>query len=259
MAGPVTQKPGTFGIQPASAGALAIPVGSPPYWKDTLHWFDFTDQATVFSDLAGVVPIADGVEIQYVENKGHFGDTPAVEGPPNPDWDESVALINGLSVADSAAVQQPITFTPEGLDISLLGMTFAQVVKADDNPPAGYFFWNGSGANSFQMRINFGAWQPTFNGLGLTTNRSVTLGEWVWLLATWEADGSRFVQASGNSEEVGAIEAPAIIPDGSTMTLAGLTGDEGETIIWNRALTSLQRAEVVSYFDTKYGVLPVGP
>jgi len=240
MAGPVTQRPGMFGVQPASAGVLNVPTGSPPFWKDTLHWFDFTDQSTVFADTAGLVPITDGVEIKYVENKGRHGNSPAVDDvvSVNPDWDSMVPLIDNLGVADGlVGVQQPITWSgPEGLDVSIAGATWAHLVKDETDGTAHVFFsWNGNpGFDSLGTRINFGAWQGAFNNGGRTTNRSATAGEWVWVISSWLTDGSTVVQASGETIEINASPflPVAVIPDGAEMQLAGLRGDEGATTIW---------------------------
>lgn len=265
MSSPFVQRPGMFGVQPASAGALAVPAGAPPFYKDCLHWFDFTDDQAVFADVLGTVPITDGVEIKYVKNKGRHGHSPAVDDivSANPDWDSMVTLIGELGVADSGAgVGQPITWSgPEGIDVGAAGATWAHVVKDETGGTAHtYFNWNGPGFDSLGSKINFGSWQGQYNNNSRSTNKLAIIGEWVWFISSWFPDGTVAAQASGDDLETGGPHTPvAVIPDGSLMELAGLRGDEGETIIWQRAIPTIDWPQIIAYFDNKYGVLPVGP
>ncbi len=257
---------------------LGPPVPPPPFptVSPLLHWFDFTDGSTVFSDLAGTIPAIDGDTIQHVTNKGQDG-TPLVQSAPTSAPEYRVGAFGGLNMADfnhygrtRALLSRPI---PNGYDPRVEGLTIVAVARIN-NPtfdlPAGQseiFAWGGA----YRLNVNNPAipgdddvtalWSPE-NQVILQPYVPDTF--YLFYQSVDIADVDDAFYASPGPEAPGNTNNPTLfdIANNTTLEIDFITaeGDVLEVMWYRGPLTAAERAALVGYVTGKYGALPaLGP
>lgn len=242
----------------------------PPAFANVLHWFDFTDGASVFSDQAGTLPSVPGGAIRHVVNKGLDG-TPATAG----DGDattvtflDSGIVVGGVerSIGQSVDSLHSLNLS-HALPGGASGAAFAMLVRANQAMAAvrTIFTWGGMGAN---MVGNAGGpspnpWNFSISGGGfIASAKPVVADEWVAILVSKDGGTQDYFSRVSGTPELNSSPSPysPVTFPGPGMVIFSTGNDTvemGELIIWDRALTLPERDAVDAYFDAKYGTLPL--
>lgn len=238
-------------------GGGAPPGPQPPLMANVRHWFDMTDQATVFSDLGCSVPAIDGDKVGCVLNKG-LEPNDLIENPVGSVPQYKLGNINSLATFHNP-VPAPNIVGTMSLAGAAAGASAFLVGRVNDlvlnQPGVRWITEERIDANV----IGSGNWEVDSNGAPVDTLKPVVQFEWVWAYYTIDAAGNLDTQVSGGPL-VSAASTYTAPGASSTMLVGGLPGDTAEVIIYDRKLTPAEVATVIAFFDTKYGVLPfLGP
>ena len=227
---------------------------APPSLATLQHWFDFTDAATMFTDVAGTVPVAiSGDLIRHMVNKGTNG-TPIIQAGAAMTYEPGV--VNGLSVGR--------WLTTEDINATIAaaggaGWTMAGVTRRNSGDPVAgteaFFDWGASnmrfvGQVGTAFHISFG----TF-----TTGVAAASTEWVGMYFGGDVVDS-FARQSGAAEIVTGATSGATVGAGSLLkvgeVIGAFPGESGEKLVYSGKLTPAERLALFAYFDGKYLPLP---
>lgn len=227
----------------------------PPAFANMQHWWDQTDPNVVFADVAGTISASFGGLIERIDDKGFAGLNLTEVGAGVPTWTSPAGGVNGLSVASSGS---GLGFFPGAVSIagSPAGAAFATIQKIRSGVGTLASFAYDSAKQNLQAVVGTG-WRVKL--LGDTPFRSfgkaVVLGEWLWLYGTIDAAGTARIRAAGGSE-VSFSGTYTPNAGGGTISYLGVPVDCGESMIWNKDLTPAETIQLISYFDSRYGVTP---
>jgi len=258
--GPFTQRPGLFGVQPSgvSAGSRSR-VNSPP--GNPQLWWDFTDASTVWQDAGATMPAGEGDNVGRIDNKGNDAFLLFLDDQDNDFLVYREGVVNGLNVVDGQPADYGDLRNREAGNISGPdGMTMAWVTRLTSNLGSQGnldFAWNNNPA--FNPRLDWdqpsGQWQHDPLNISAQPLRAVSLNEWVWIYGS--AEDNNFVgQASGSAPVVTSSGTYGQTSDGVFNNIRVENGQTAEIIVWDVALQASDLAELVLYFNERYGVLP---
>jgi hypothetical protein len=246
-----------------------IPSGPvPPAIGNLLHWVDAADAATVWADAGGTIPATNGVTVERIDNKGSRG-TPFLRvGFGGVEY--KTGVLNGLNVIEFTSISGQLSIIAEspGLPISTTGMTMAMVTRRiSATPPSGtQILWRWTpfgGVPGPGLRLdNFSADLKSVID-GIPDEDFVTpavVNTWYLIYISLEPSGST------NDAKFGSPGPEIITPFGDPTDIPDLadfrwsTGstpmEHAEAWFWDRPLTLTERADLVTYANTKYGALP---
>lgn len=232
------------------------PVVAPPSTGTLIHWFDVSDPATVFQDVAGTIAAADGLPIRHMTNKGISSDVITQPGAA-PIY--QAGELNGLAVAENLAAPEVLSGT--NMDSSAaLSVTFAVIFKSKgvDGEKPFHWFEPALNENSIQI-IASGNFQTRYNGGNEDSNEPVVADQWTWVLGSILS--LTFVsETAGGTIGFGPSSYNQISAGPTTMDVGGLTGQWVETLVWFNQLSVGDRAAFAAYVDAKYGAsFPIAP
>lgn len=237
---------------------LTLPPGPPS--NSLIHWFDFADEQTVYQDVAGTQPAQDGDPIRRVNNKGS-DPTPltSASDATSPTFHQGV--VNGQSVArlDDPS-ERLFNVIPNGVDGTVNGMTLAGIVRpiSADADTILNFNWNGSdvaleidGTLGTSIRLYLG-------GNSIAPITGFTLDNWYLVYVALNTGFSWDYYGSPGPEGTGFNGANPVVPVNAVMELiTGLLDVEvAELFVYSESLLAPTRSGLVTYSNTKYGMLP---
>ena len=247
---------------------VIIPSGPvPPASANLLHWVDAADAGTVWADLAGTIPATNGVTVERIDNKGTRG-TPFLRvGFGGVEYKTSV--LNGLNVIEFTSANGQLTITAEspGLPISATGFTTALVTRRRGTVPVGNpILWRWSpaaGSPDPSLRLKGGSQDLAADVTGNPEEILVGasgLDTWYLIYISVDpvgADDAKY--GSPGPEIITPFGVPTDIPDLADVRwgTSNITMENAEAFFWDRPLTPIERADLVSYVTAKYGV--IGP
>ena len=240
---------GTFVVRGASA------VKFPPLFANVHHWWDFTDPATVFSDVAGTILAGEGDPIRNVTNKGFDGQPLIEAGAAVPEY--NLAFINGLNVATNVGGNTLTTILNNAL--STTGITVVIVLRsAESGGSPNPLNWSFGGNDSLmQADIDgSGNWEVIFDPADeRDTLKSVIPGEFVWFYGAIAENFFIDYRASGGNLQTGTSGYP-VTDAGLTMNVADFIGNVAEVIIYDKKLSAPEQSSLTFFLDNKYDGLP---
>jgi len=241
-----------------------------PQAADLIHWYDFTDGATLFTDLAGTIPALAGQQVRNVRDKGTDPeDLLGVAGDGNPTL--LAGVVGGLSALDFA--------TEDGGDLSVIittgitaatGLTMASVWRrpvAFDVPtifPARVIQWEANGVSG-EVRMSYdssGNGRPQFesNEVNITgPNPNLVDNQWEWFYHT---NGQTFGEVrsshSGPSVEINTTSFNFNNPpdNGAILRVGQAICQIAEIVIFDDDFDVAPLASLTGYFDGRFGTLP---
>jgi hypothetical protein len=236
---------------------LGPPLLLPPALANLQHWFDFTDAATVFSDVAGTIPAFFNSDIRNVTNKGTDGQ-PMIDAGTVPIY--NTGAVNGLNVAGQAGSNFNSLGTTMLNGGNAAGMSFGIVCRRILTAVGTLapFSWDGGSDFNLQgVTVPAIGWRHRFTTGGgfINSNRLVTANEWIWYYGTIDAVGNYVAQVSGTAQ-VSGVTGYTPVGINQALNLAGHTGQDAENKLWDRALTPAELVQLIAYYDAKYGVMP---
>lgn len=187
----------SFGQQSALRGSRRVTV--PPL--NPFIWLDFDDPETLWQDVAGTTPIADGQIIQRIDNKGSLAET-FVHAGSAMTWHENI--INGRAVARDVnagviAFDAPIVAAGE---LPGIGMAIACREISPGDVFNDFAIWRGGagGGEAGFRKIN-----PLFSGvIGDPTSvvndlgKNSVIDEWVVWSQSFGSNGNMFSLSGGD-------------------------------------------------------------
>jgi hypothetical protein len=241
---------GTFIVRGASSGGF-----NPPLFADVQHWWDFTDPATVFSDVAGTILAGEGDPIRNVTNKGFDGQPLIEAGAAVPEY--NLAFVNGLNVATNVGGNALTTILANAL--STTGMTAVIVLRSQDaggspNP----LNWSFGGDDSLMQAdiAGSGNWEVIYDPADeRDTLKAVVPDEFILLYGAISENFFIDYRASGGNLQTGTSGYP-VTDAGLTINIADFIGNVAEVIIYNKKLSAAEQSGLILYGDKKYGGLP---
>lgn len=240
---------GTFIVRGASA------VKFPPLFANVQHWWDFTDPATVFSDILGTILAGEGDPIRNVTNKGFDGQPLIEAGAAVPEY--NLAFVNGLNVATNVGGNTLTTILANAL--STTGLTAVIVLRSEESGgspnPLNWDF--GGNASLMQADIaGSGNWEIIFDPADeRDTLKSVIPGEFIWLYGAIAENFFIDYRAAGGNLQSGVSGYP-VTDAGLTMNVADFIGNVAEVIIYDKKLSAPEQASLTFFLNNKYGGLP---
>ena len=240
---------GTFIVRGASSVKL------PPLLADIQHWWDFTDPATVFSDIAGTILAGEGDPIRNVTNKGFDGQPLIEAGVAVPEY--NLALINGLNVATNLGGNELTTILNNAL--STTGLTAVIVLRSQD--PGGSpnpLNWDfGGDVSAMQADIaGSGNWEVIFDVADeKDTLKPVVPDEFIWLYGAIAENFFIDYRAAGGDLQSGVSEYP-VTDAGLTINIADFIGNVAEVMIYNKKLSAPEQDSLTYFLNKKYAGLP---
>lgn len=233
----------------------------PPFLPNLHHWWDFTDPAQVFQDVAGLTPCTDGTILQRVNDKGTAGDDLQDAGS-GITWHTGV--VNGLPVSRNTVVQVPSRFTSQalgGLVGGLNGFTYSAVERLFNVPGGqGIIHAIDNGPSNVSLETGFGNWAEEHPTQGTTfSNKAVVPNEWV---SHDVSDGtgapSGYIQHVSGAVDVTAIQAYQIQAATPVEIFAqSVDGEISEILVYDRNLSAAELLVLqAAYYDVKYLALP---
>lgn len=233
---------------------IGPPAPIPPELATLQHWFDFTDSTTMFTDVAGTIPVAvSGDVIRHIANKGTDG-TPLIQAGSAMTYEPGV--VNSLSVGR--------WLTTEDINATIAaaggaGWTMAGVTRRNSGDPVAgteaFFDWGASnmrfvGQVGTAFHISFGT---------LSTGVAAASNEWVGMYFGGDVVDS-FARQSGAAEIVTGATSGATVGAGSLLrvgeVIGAFPGENAEMLVYSSKLSPADRALLFAYFDAKYGTLP---
>lgn len=238
----------------------------PPAVGNLLHWADASDAGTVWQDAAGTIPAGNGDTVERIDNKGSRG-TPFLRvGFGGVTY--LTGVLNGENVIEFQSANGQLTIASEspGLAISATGFTSALITRRRQPVAAGspiYWRWapfignpgpsirGKSPSNDIAADVTGNPEEVLIAASGLDT--------WYLVYISVDpvgADDAKY--GSPGPEIVTPFGVPTDIPDLSDVrwSTSTLTVEHAEAFFWDRPLTAAERADLVTYANTKYGVLP---
>lgn len=238
-----------------------IPV--PPVMLNVQHWWDFTDQSTVFADTAGLVPITDGTIIQRVNDKGSgvgSGQPPVdlQDATSGATWHVSPGGGNPLPAARYLAGGLPgfLSQAMSGGMGGTNGMTVAGVWRV----PVGFsatneLFFLRRLANNISIEKVFSNWAEEHQNQGTTqSNKAIVGDEWVWHYWTDGVTHGQYRQRVSGSAEVNVVQG-YLNQAANNVELFHDFGEISEIVVWDTDLSTANVAEIINYFVSKYGAI----
>lgn len=246
-----------------SAGVRGAAATLIPGVPDPQLWFDFTDASTVWEDTIRTIPATNGGLIRAIDNKG--------TDPNLPFLDETTGIIPtyrtgdfaGLNVAEGGAgTVSEIKGRAIGALPGANGMAMAMVSMINDGsqPTEHQTQWDTSGGAT--PRLYFTTTGPNWfaghkaSGTSPTILRPVTNNEWVWLYLSSEDNNFRS-RASGSVEQVDNTGTYIQNNDNEYFKIDCARGKRAMSFAWDTALTPAQLLNLIAYFDSVFGVLPI--
>jgi len=228
---------------------------SPPDPVNLLHWWDFTDAATVFSDVGGTTQALDGQSIRNVTNKGTDGQAMIDAGAvPVLRTDQ----INGLQVLDSAAIGSPLS-TVLTNPSNAGGITIAVAVKIGASVATqAVVEWIEAAVTQHTIRANdsgFG-WEVATSGDPgnfVNAGKAVIENQWVWVIGS--ITGAFYDHQVAGASIVAGLTGYNPVAGGATMNIGGIEGQVGEVLVYSNQQP--QPFALTTYFDAKYGAMPL--
>ncbi len=241
---------GTFIVRGASSGGV-----NPPFFANVQHWWDFTDAATVFSDILGTILAGEGDPIRNVTNKGFDGQPLIEAGAAVPEY--NLAFINGLNVATNVGGNTLTTILNNAL--STTGLTAVIVLRSQDvggspNP----LNWSFGGNDSLMQAdiAGSGNWEIIYDPADeRDTLKAVVPDEFIWLYGAIAENFFIDYRASGGNLQTGTSGYP-VTDAGLTINIADFIGNVAEVIIYDKKLSAPEQSGLTQYLDKKYDDLP---
>lgn len=244
--------------------------GAPPALANLEHWFDFTDQATLFADVNGTTPISSlGEVIRRISNKGFSTDNPIQAGA-GPEFLTSPFGLNGQTAGRFESNQSlQTTFTNGSNGNRTFAVIFRNEQSASPAQEINVFNWGAT--NNFRAYIT-GQVSPDPNlilfqqGGGIQNTEVAPLqSEGYWAINAGEPftgpDNMSMDAAAGVRIE--RAQTVSTIPAAQNFVLgpniASVELQIYEVLIWNKRLSLAEMDEFEAYADARYGVLPVTP
>ena len=233
----------------------------PPEQGNLLLWLDTTDPTTVFSDNPPTIQAVNNDPIEYIVNKGTDGSSLDMDfWPDTPNFAIlQTNVINGLQILglDDERFDNSIlsvcagagpTNNPNGATIA--AVLRIQVFTSNLHGPT------PGAANDFIITAGTTWTTECGNSGSKDTGKAQVAGEWVWAYQTATSAGDSTWRASGVGES--SDSGNPFSADGLTNNLAYFLnqGQIAECLYWDLALGTTARADLIEYFDDKYGVLP---
>ena len=233
----------------------------PPEQGNLLLWLDTTDPTTVFADNPPTIQAVNNDPIEYIVNKGTDGSNLDMDiWPDTPNFAIlQTNVINGLQILglDDERFDNQIlpsmsgsgpTNNPNGATIA--AVLRKQVFSNNIHGPSPASF------NDFIITATDTWLTECCDSGSEDTGKAQVAGEWVWVYITATSAGDATFRASGVGESSSA---------GNPFSDVGLTrelvyflnqGQIAECLYWDIALGTTAKADLITYFDDKYGVLP---
>lgn len=262
MSNPFNQRTKTFGQSPVTGGVRRGAVGPLPAFDKVGYWFDPTEQATVWADAAGTIPITDATVARRIDNKGSVvgHDLQNIAGAA-PIW--RLNQLNGLPALTGTGATQALGgdtgTSPVGSGAS--GFSWFGIARNPTGPnQQGVIgaYWLNTIEQVLAQTITFTAiirmdclntgFQNLSTGLGF---------EWNAAYCTRNAAGDFRMRVLGFPEVTGNI---AYIPNPAAgiIRMGGLHTDDVESAMWlDHELSSAEIAALIVYIENKYGTFPV--
>jgi hypothetical protein len=246
-----------------------IPSGPvPPAVGNLLHWVDAADAGTVWADAGGTIPATNGVTVERIDNKGSRG-TPFLRvGFGGVEY--KTGVLNGLNVIEFTSISGQLSIIGEtpGLPISTTGCTLAMVTRRiSATPPSGtQILWRWTpfiGVPGPGLRLGnfFADLKSVIDGIPDEVFVAVAaVNTWYLIYISLEPSGSTNDAKFGSPgpEIITPFGDPTDIPDFADFrwSTGSTPMEHAEAWFWDRPLTLTERADLVTYANTKYGVLP---
>lgn len=215
-------------------------------------WIDFSDAATLFTDQARTTPVSDtGASIMGVTNLSG-SDNHATASASNVSPKYITGVQNGLSTAsfdgsnDFLKMDNLVTSTQ---------FTVAGVWRIRGNQTV--FNSGSAGVNGYSLNVST-CRKATYHGVGDLVDSNATTNFEIWVLA--HATGATCLIVNGTSASVSnptvnpvALTASTIL-GAAACTTGNLSGDIGELIMYDSALSLSDRQDIDSYLNSKWAV-----
>lgn len=248
-----------------------MPFFLPPRLSELSHWLDFSGPG-VWQDTAGTIPAADGLPIARVDNRGSDAAN-FITAPPTQQPIYRTGALNGRPIGDfdhGGTFRRMQAISAGGADPPTTGFTMAVVARLN-NPQPGAAGQNELTAfsASYRMDQNNGivggrsdvtTLFPTGAAFGdhIEHVNPYDPGSWYLFYVTVDiANVHDFAFTSPGPEVPGTTANPLFtIPAGNQFGVDMITGDAhvAESFWWDAPLNTEERAALVSYVASKYGV-----
>lgn len=238
----------------------------PPTAAALTYHHDFTDNATVWSDVAQAVPAVNGGVVRAINGKSASPiDLTSASGIASPTY--RTAVVNGLNVADFDQTADQVNGVAAAWPIATVGgaamVVFRQIVRAGGafvdpiyrfTGTPGIFGIRGGGAVQLDNIEFFGP------GFSFFSSAAPVLGTWylAYISISPAFGGVQWFLSGGGEQASGFGGASADLPAPAQLRIETGQGDVevAEAAIWTAPLSAAERAALVVYADGKYGTLP---
>jgi hypothetical protein len=246
---------------PGGLIAVASPL-SPPALGNLAAWFDITDSTTVFQDTAGTIQALNGDSIRNITNKGYDStNVPHMNaffaGSPAGNITLATNAVNGLQALENTVDGQttPSSLSTAGTLAAMPnGGTLAAVCKREGTG----FQLNFLAPNSLNDFIVLGAsgtWSVEVANCGeKNTSKTIVANEWIYAYCTCDSAGNATWRAAGQTEQ--SSSGNPFVSRVNGVNLSPQDAQWTEILYWDRALTTGEKAEFITYTTNKYGTLP---
>ena len=237
-----------------------VPV--PPALANLQHWFDLTDNSTVWADVGRTIPATHGSIVRVIDNKGTStlllkldGNSGAIGFPLY-----AVSSLNGLNTMGDSVARNILGQVGGGNISGPTGMAMAAVGRQRTIPVASAnvrFSWDNTQVDiDGEGDFSAGNWVLKSNGAGtLDSLQPVNAFEWNYAYGSYATGDNNY--KAGGSAELNDAGAYAQIGDFRAVFFGVDDSDWAESMVWDRPLTPAERTALVAYFDAKYGALPI--
>jgi len=259
MPNPFSQVPSKpFGIQSISAGVKPGPTGPmPPALANLQHWYDFTDESTVWADANGTIPATNGSNILRVDNKGNEVTVPFLNTIVVQAMEYRTNVINGLAVChNEPPTQADIVRTQAGNQPGATGLSLASVGRRLANPAASELIswnWSTTWIDPQEGPVTWASREDA--AVILDSGKTVLINEWVWCYATYVSNNFN-IRAAGEAEVNDNGFAYIRPADGQRIGIFISESEYAECLAWDIDLSPAETTDLILYFDEKYGAMP---
>lgn len=230
---------------------LTKPPINPLSISDMHLWFDFSDTSTLYQDTGGTTPItADGQSLSRANDKSGNGYHAVADAGFTPTYEESEQ--NGRSVMQGPSLHADgWTELPQPYTI-LLASQSPNTGGGSIKPTVFGNVGSGNPRVQFQQRFNIGVQFRSNNALNMS------IGNNIWNAYTFVVNSPNTEVYIGQTLDVsgdsGSGNLHNILLNDSFDANDSNNGQIGEVLVYNRALTTKERKDLINYLKNKWGV-----
>lgn len=225
------------------------------------HWFDLTDELTVFQDDSLISLAGEGDFVRGIINKGTDGQPLLESGNNVPIY--NLGVVNGHAVLNSPTIGSNTISTlmvnPSGATGLSLAIV-ARITSMVDTAAQPLMWGNGSSDTWLQAGrpVTGTHWGgQSLNAVYLSASKIPIQNEWVWLYYTIDNTGPVACRTAGLGEATSGFGGFSYIQTvNDTIYLGEFIGQIAEAMIFDAPLTALDKTNLIAGINNYYGTMP---